>query len=151
MSGTSTKVQARTLVATDDGRHSGTPPTALDACTREQLEERIRQLEAELMNSSSAANSQCPKSDKTRQKLSHRTKIHNPAPPTPARLPGDHKRVGKFCYNCGEDSHMLPQCSNPTNAILVQKKLCERHSAGQSQCSMAQRQNSPQSNLPLNQ
>uniref|UniRef100_A0A3Q0RBQ3 Paraneoplastic antigen Ma-like C-terminal domain-containing protein n=1 Tax=Amphilophus citrinellus TaxID=61819 RepID=A0A3Q0RBQ3_AMPCI len=150
MCGNSSNVHARTVVNVGDCKLSSNAPTVLDAHTREQLEERIQQLEAELMNNSASGKSQFPRNDKTTQRPTQKAKPIGAAPPTPVSSSGDHRRVRKFCYNSGEDSHMLPQCSNPTNAILVQKKLCERHNARQSQCSINQHQNSPQSDLPLN-
>ncbi|KAL7856791.1 hypothetical protein SRHO_G00156900 [Serrasalmus rhombeus] len=50
----STKVHAKTHMTPDDPKYSSSDSSALDACTRTQLEERIRQLEAEIKRNASA-------------------------------------------------------------------------------------------------
>uniref|UniRef100_A0A3P8TIP5 CCHC-type domain-containing protein n=1 Tax=Amphiprion percula TaxID=161767 RepID=A0A3P8TIP5_AMPPE len=126
---TATKVHTKTLVTMGESEVTSSNVSKVpDVATREQLEERIRQLEAELKKNSSSQTPQRARYVKDGQKPSEqRTKIR------------------KFCYNCGEESHMLPQCTNPPNAVLVQRKLCERHNSRQGQQQIAS-----QSDLHLN-
>lgn len=54
--------------------------------------------------------------------------------PTPGRSLGEGQRAGKspknpssvskprFCFRCGEDGHIRPQCTNPPNSVLVAVK-----------------------------
>lgn len=116
MGGVPTKVHTKTHIATEESD----PPCrnvspVLDAHNREQLEEWIRQLEAELRENACAQNDN--------------TSVDGSAPSVPIVHSENLTKVGNICYNCGDDSHMLPQCTNPTDAVLVQKKLCERHQA----------------------
>lgn len=139
------KVHSKTHVTTDEPEHALCHNhTVSDASSRKQLEERIRQLEAELQKKM-VQHDQPFRSDRPAQKLSYRVKgsklTQRPGPDVPAE---NVSKVGNFCYNCGEDSHMLPQCNNPTNAALVQKKLCERHQARENQRSL----NTSQTTLP---
>uniref|UniRef100_A0A3Q2DJ08 CCHC-type domain-containing protein n=1 Tax=Cyprinodon variegatus TaxID=28743 RepID=A0A3Q2DJ08_CYPVA len=92
----------------------------------EQLEERVRQLEAELQKNTPAQNDSSLRHERTGRRFPQRAKSSTLAPPVSAVPAENLIRTGKFCYNCGEDSHMLPQCTNPTNAVLVQKKLCTK-------------------------
>lgn len=117
---------------------------------REQLEERVRQLEAELQKNTPAQNDSSLRHERTGRRFPQRAKSSTLAPPVSAVPAENLIRTGKFCYNCGEDSHMLPQCTNPTNAVLVQKKLCERHQSRQNQRPLSSSQTHPQSHLPLN-
>lgn len=151
MGGTSTKVHTkRHLIANESNPPSNNFSTVLDAQTREQLEERIRQLETELREKTSAQNISLPRNDRAGQKPSQRTKGSTTASSVPAVPTANPTRVEKFCYNCGEDSHMLPQCTNQANAVLVQKKLCERHQTRQNQHPLGQQQTNLQPNLSLN-
>ena len=155
MGGSSTKVHTKThLTAAEPPppAPSSNAPRVSDvhATIREQLEERIRQLEAELRKNAPAPNDPPPRNERAGRRFPQRNKISTPAPTVPTVPAENPARVGKFCYNCGEDSHMLPQCTNPTNAVLVQKKLCERHQTRQNQRPLSPPQTSPQPNLPLN-
>uniref|UniRef100_A0A672FZ10 CCHC-type domain-containing protein n=1 Tax=Salarias fasciatus TaxID=181472 RepID=A0A672FZ10_SALFA len=153
--GVSTKVHTKTHLATDEHEHPQCRnQRVLDAHDRELLEERIKQLEAELRKKTCVQNDPHPKNDRPVRKLPHTlqkqqkfiilpsskvffsvkmVKGNTPAPQTSVSPAEKVTKIGNFCYNCGDDSHMLPQCPNPTNAALVQKKLCERHQARQNQ------------------
>lgn len=153
MGGSSTKVHTKThLTSAEPAPPSNNVPIVSDvhATTREQLEERIRQLEAELRKNTPAPTDPPPRNERTGQRFPHKTKSSTPAPSDPTVPAENLTKVGKFCYNCGEDSHMLLQCTNPINAVLVQKKLCERHHARQNQRPLSPPRTSPQPNLPLN-
>lgn len=149
--GNSTKVHTQTLLTTDESEPSSdNVSTVIDAHTKEQLKERIRQLEAELQKNASAQNAHLPRNDRAGRTSPPKPKGSTTAPSVPTVSTENHTKVVKFCYNCGEDSHMLPQCTNPTNAVLVQKKLCERHQTRQNQRPLGHQQTHPQSNLSLN-
>ncbi|KAM3833971.1 paraneoplastic antigen Ma3 homolog [Diretmus argenteus] len=154
MGGNSARVHSKTLLTTEEPEPSShSAPSHFDAHAREQLEERIRQLEAELWKNAPARNTVPFRNDKGGWRPAQKTKSSSADPPIPALPTGnqtkDRQKFGTFCYNCGEDSHMMPQCNNQTNAVLVQKKLCERHHARQSERALG-RQQSGQPNLSLN-
>uniref|UniRef100_A0A3Q2QU49 CCHC-type domain-containing protein n=1 Tax=Fundulus heteroclitus TaxID=8078 RepID=A0A3Q2QU49_FUNHE len=96
----------------------------------------VRQLKAELQENTPAQNAASVRNERAGWRFPQRTKSSTLAPPVSTVPVETLTRTGKFCYNCGEDSHMLPQCTNPTNAVLVQKKLCERHQSRLNQCKM---------------
>lgn len=151
MGSVSSKVHTKTHLATDESEHLHCHShTVLDAHVREQLEERVKQLEAELRKRACVQNNQSPRNERPVPKLPQRPKGSNAASSTPIVPTENVTKVGNFCYNCGDESHMLPQCSNPTNAVLVQKKLCERHQARQNQRPLSPPQSSPQRDLSLN-
>lgn len=133
----STKVHTKTLTM----REFDTSEVS-EAATREQLEKRIRQLEDELRISTSAEDAKQSRHVKDGQRSSNKPKSTNVTSLLPTL---QRTKFRKFCYQCGEDSHMLPQCSNAPNAVLVQRKLCERHNSRRDQ-----QQVSPQTNQPLN-
>ena len=135
------------MVAVDELEGKGqSVVTNVSSTTREQLEERIRQLEAEAQRNASSQNSQRYRNGKDGRKSSGKFRNADKSPSDSESPKDTRTKFVKFCYKCGEDSHMLPQCSNDTNAALVQKKLCERHQNRQ-----AQRQSAPsQSSPPLN-
>ncbi len=57
------------------------------------------------------------------------SKTKQEAPPAPSRetRPGDRRRdIMRFCYNCGDYSHQLYACQNPSNSELVQQRLKAR-------------------------
>lgn len=143
---TSTKIHTKTLVSMGESEAPSHKVSKVpDAATREQLEERIRQLEAELRENASSQIAQRSRPVKEEQRTTNKSKNFNKnqsAPPQPTER---RMKFMKFCYQCGEDSHMLSQCSNPPNAVLVQRKLCERHNSRQVKQPVA-----PQSDLPLN-
>lgn len=146
-----TKVHTKTHLANDESE----PPRChsqmvLDAHSREKLEERIKQLEAELQKKACVQNDQPPRNDRPVRKPPQRARGSTTAQSVPCAFTENITKVGNFCYNCGEDSHMLPQCSNPTNAVLVQKKLCERHQARQNQRPLNSQQSNLRSDLSLN-
>lgn len=134
----STKVHTKALVTIDEPQAACSNVSNIpDAATREQLEERIRQLEAELKKSM-----QRPRNFKDGQKFSSRSRNTNTTSPDP-ELPAEQQtKFRRFCYKCGEDSHILPQCTNQANAVLVQRKLCERHNSRTDQQAGAHSQNS---------
>uniref|UniRef100_A0A667YFX9 CCHC-type domain-containing protein n=1 Tax=Myripristis murdjan TaxID=586833 RepID=A0A667YFX9_9TELE len=143
---TPTKVHTKTLVTMGESEVTSSNVSKVpDAVIREQLEERIRQLEAELRKNTSPQTTQRPRYVKDGQRPSNSPKTSNITSPSPLLPTEQRTKIRKFCYNCGEDSHMLQQCTNPPNAVLVQRKLCERHNSRQGQQQVA-----PQSNLPLN-
>lgn len=151
MGGVPTKVHTKTHIATQESGpscHNVSP--VLDAHNREQLEERIRQLEAELRKNACAQNDHPPRNDRPVRKFPYRAKGNPSAPSVPVVRTENLTKVGNFCYNCGDDSHMLPQCTNPTDAVLVQKKLCERHQARLNQRPLNQQQTNLQPDLSLN-
>lgn len=153
MGGNSTKVHTKThLTTAEPAPPSNNVPIVSDvhSTIREQLEERIRQLEAELRKNTPAPTDPPPRNEKAGRRFLQRAKSSTPAPPVPTAPAETLTKVGKFCYNCGDDFHMLPQCTNPTNAVLVQKKLCERHQTRQNPRPLSSPQTSPQPNLPLN-
>lgn len=128
------KVHSKTHVTTDEPEHSLCHNHIVsDVSIRKQLEERIKQLEAELQKKS-VQHDQPFRSDRPVQKLPYKVKGSKVNQRPRSDVPAENvPKVGNFCYNCGEDLHMLPQCVNPTNAALVQKKLCERHQSRQTQ------------------
>ena len=149
--GSTTKVHTKTHLTTDESEPPSNKVLAVcDANTREQLEERIRLLEAELKQSVTTQNANPPRYDRAGRKFSPKAKGSNTAPPLQAVPTENLIKAGRFCYNCGEESHMMPQCTNQTNAVLVQKKLCERHQTRQTQRPLSYQQTSPQPNLSLN-
>lgn len=149
MGGNLTKVHTKAHLSQSEPECSSSVFIRQDAHSREQLEEQVRQLEAELQRNKPAQNNPVCRSEREGRKFPK----GNTTTPVASVIPTESlRKVGKFCYNCGEDSHMLPQCTNLTNAVLVQKKLCERHGHRNKQNpgSMGPKQNNPEQNLSLN-
>ncbi|KAK2841795.1 hypothetical protein Q5P01_011995 [Channa striata] len=138
MGGSSTRVHTKTLLAGDEPEFSNHVSSELDSHNREQLEERIRQLETEIRKKAPA---------QIAHLLGNERAGHKPSLATPKDT---RMKTGRFCYNCGQDSHMLPQCTNQTNATLVQKKLCERHRSREGSQQVDKQKTGPSSNLSLN-
>lgn len=120
-----TPVKARSHI-----QHSVDPP---DTATDENanLKERVKQLEDEMVQ---ARIKQSPPVKKTvygkpQPAVQGRTKEKSFQNNTELRLKTQTKedKLKGFCYNCGEDSHYLANCNNPSNAELVQRKLLQRH------------------------
>lgn len=138
--GVTTKVHTKTLVTMNEPEATNSNVSnVLDTSSRGQLEERIRQLEAELKKMT-----QRPRNGKYGQRSSSGSQNTDMAS-TALELSSEHKQFKKFCYKCGEDSHILPKCTNQANADLVQRKLLERHNS-----KTGQQQTVPQSSLSLN-
>lgn len=147
MGGNVTKVHTKAHLSQSEPEFISSVSIGQDARSREQLEDRVRQLEAELQKSTLPQNNHSSRSERVGRKFPKRNISTPVASVTPTESP---RKVGKFCYNCGEDLHMLPQSTNPTNAVLVQKKLCERHQNRQNPCLIFPQQNNPDRNLSLN-
>lgn len=151
MGASATKVQTRThFTAEAVEPPSSNVPQGTDGYTREQLEQRIRQLEAEFQRNVPVKHLPPSKEEKPIRKPPQRIKGSLAASAAPATSSANLAKVGKFCYNCGDSAHLLPHCTNPTNAVLVQKKLCERHQTRQSQLALNPQHKTSQLNLALN-
>ena len=99
--GSSTKVHTKIHLTTNESEPSSNKVQAVcDAHTREQLEERIRLLEAELKKSVPTQN--LPRYDGAGRKFSPKAKGSTTAPPLQAVPTENLTRAGRFCYNCGE-------------------------------------------------
>lgn len=94
-----------------------------DVSVQDQLEAKIRHLEAELQRVSVASTNKPPRRGRPRQGLG--SKGQRGAVNSPVASVAKRAKVTRFCYNCGEELHLLSACSNPTNAVLVQQRLCE--------------------------
>lgn len=120
-----TLVKARSHI-----QHSVDPP---DITTDENanLKERVKQLEDEMVQARIKQSPPVKKMvyGKPQPAVQERTKEKSFQNKTELRLKTQAKedKLRGFCYNCGEDSHYLANCNNPSNAELVQQKLLQRH------------------------
>uniref|UniRef100_A0A3B3Q742 CCHC-type domain-containing protein n=1 Tax=Paramormyrops kingsleyae TaxID=1676925 RepID=A0A3B3Q742_9TELE len=99
---------------------------------KERLEAKIQYLEAELRRATAGVEH---RNEKKREVGLKPTRVIGTTP-VRAAIETIKSRPRRFCYNCGEDSHILPNCSNSTNAELVQVRLCERHQGTQDQANL---------------
>ncbi|XP_076137406.1 paraneoplastic antigen Ma3-like [Alosa pseudoharengus] len=122
------RVHTKTQLASEPVPAEGHSFGVFNVPMQEQLEAKIRQLEVELQKVSSTGNKPS-KRDNPRQSsgfVGQRAVVNSPSASAAKQT-----KLKRFCYNCGEESHLLSACSNPTNAILVQTRLCERYHANQ--------------------
>lgn len=76
--------------------------------SQDLLFQQVQNLQAMVMQFSKSAST---------EKHSPQASSYTPGPQTPRR------RFTGFCYNCGEDGHVMQRCRSDANSVLVQQKL----------------------------